>query len=373
MFEYDAIAVGGGVAGPAFALKLARAGARVALIERTLQPTLKVCGDFLSGEAQELLAHLGLDLASLGAVPIGTLRLAAGKSRAEAPLPFVAVGLSRLRLDEALLEQAALAGVEVIRGETASGLEPLSGGVAVRVGDKTVTARSVALATGKHNLRGFPRAPASLAAYKIQLEPSEFTARDLQGIVQVVGYRGGYLGACLVEGGAVSICWLADERAMRELGSDWRGQLAFICRSVPVAGELLQGARYLTERPAAVGGVPFGYRRHTPIAPNIYPVGDQLSVIPSVTGDGTSLALSSGIAAAQAILAGQEAPVFQQRFLAGVRTQFLCAGVIDSLSRTVLTRAIGIRAVSMLPAIARVGASLTRVRNASRFADAGGA
>jgi flavin-dependent dehydrogenase len=373
MMEFDAIAVGGGVAGPAFALTLARAGARVALIERTAGPTLKVCGDFLSREAQELLAHLGLDLARLGAVPIGTLRLAAGKRRAEAALPFSAVGLSRLRLDEALIAEAARAGAEVIRGETVSALEPAEGRVTVRLGDRALTARCVGLATGKHNLRGFPRAPATLTAYKIQVAPSAAAARDLKDIVQLVGYRGGYIGACMVEEGAVSICWLIDERAMRELGSDWRTQLGSIARGSSALGDLLAGARYLTERPAAISGVPFGYRRRAVIAPNVYPVGDQLCVIPSVTGDGTSLALSSGIGAAQAILADDEAAAFQQSFLARVRTQFLCAKAIDGLFKSAITRALGVRAVSALPAIARIGTNLTRVKDAARVAGASGA
>ena len=117
MADFDAIAVGGGLAGAAFALELARSGKRVAVIERAGGPALKVCGDFLSGEAQELLAHLGLDLGALGATGITTLRLVNGERRATGELPFVARGLSRLRLDEALLMQAQGAGADLIRGE----------------------------------------------------------------------------------------------------------------------------------------------------------------------------------------------------------------------------------------------------------------
>ncbi|MCK5712085.1 MAG: FAD-binding protein, partial [Hyphomicrobiaceae bacterium] len=58
MAEFDAITIGGGLAGSAFALELARHGARVAVIERTPSAQLKVCGDFLSAEAQHLLRYL---------------------------------------------------------------------------------------------------------------------------------------------------------------------------------------------------------------------------------------------------------------------------------------------------------------------------
>jgi menaquinone-9 beta-reductase len=90
--EFDAMAIGGGLAGAAFALELARNGAEVLVLERTRQATLKVCGDFLSGEALDLLAYLGLDAAALGASPVDRLTLATGHRAADAGLPFVPPG-----------------------------------------------------------------------------------------------------------------------------------------------------------------------------------------------------------------------------------------------------------------------------------------
>ena len=95
MQDVPFIAVGGGLAGAAFALELARNRASVSVLEATRGPHHKVCGEFLSAEAQRLIAYLGLDLAALGATSIGRFRLAAGRHRAEAPLPFRAAGLSR--------------------------------------------------------------------------------------------------------------------------------------------------------------------------------------------------------------------------------------------------------------------------------------
>lgn len=54
MDKFDAIAIGGGLAGAAFAIELARNVRRVAIVERTAAPTLNVCGDFLSREAHAL-------------------------------------------------------------------------------------------------------------------------------------------------------------------------------------------------------------------------------------------------------------------------------------------------------------------------------
>jgi hypothetical protein len=85
------------------------------LIEREPTPRHKVCGEFLSGEALEDLHALGIDVASLGAVPIDYVRLAAARRAAEAPLPFPAASLTRKALDTALLAEAVAAGVRVER------------------------------------------------------------------------------------------------------------------------------------------------------------------------------------------------------------------------------------------------------------------
>jgi hypothetical protein len=112
----ELLVLGGGVAGCAASIALARKGRVVTLIEREPTPRHKVCGEFLSGEALEDLHALGIDVASLGAVPIDYVRLAAARRAAEAPLPFPAASLTRKTLDTALIADAIAAGVRVERG-----------------------------------------------------------------------------------------------------------------------------------------------------------------------------------------------------------------------------------------------------------------
>jgi flavin-dependent dehydrogenase len=367
MGDYDAIAVGGGLAGAAFALELARQGARVAVIERTSVPTLKVCGDFLSTEAQALLHHLGLETGDMGAARITTLRLVTGERSAHAELPFAAAGLSRLALDEALLAKAAAAGAEVIRGAPATELTPAGGQVQIRAGSRTFTAKCAALATGKHNLRGWPRRQGVMTAYKISLAPCRAAARDLDGIVQLVSYRGGYIGACTIEDGNASICWLMDDDAMRTVGCDWKMQLDHLARQSSAVGDLLSGARFLSARPAAVSAIPYGYTRQAAIAANVYGIGDQLCVIPSFTGDGTSLALSSGLAAARAVMHGAPAQTFQSDFLARTRTQLRWARAVDASFKSAPARSLSVAAMAALPWLARLVARLTRMQGVAEL------
>src|ERR1700684_49540 len=113
----EVLILGGGVAGWGASIAHARKGRGVTLIEREPTPRHKVCGEFLSGEALEDLHALGIDVASLGAVPIDYVRLAA-----EAPLPFPAASLTRKALDTALIAEAVAAGVRVERGRSVQSL-----------------------------------------------------------------------------------------------------------------------------------------------------------------------------------------------------------------------------------------------------------
>ena len=64
------LVVGGGPAGAACAIELARNGRPVTVLEKTRAAHHKVCGEFLSIEAQALLAYLGLDIRALGATDV---------------------------------------------------------------------------------------------------------------------------------------------------------------------------------------------------------------------------------------------------------------------------------------------------------------
>src|SRR3954467_11525175 len=128
----SAIAIGGGLAGAAFALELARSGYRVTVVEKAPAAHHKVCGEFLSAEAQRLITYLGLDVWALGATPARKLQLACRQASTTLELPFLGAGLSRFRLDEALLRAAEAAGAEIVRGATVTRLEWTEQSVTVR-------------------------------------------------------------------------------------------------------------------------------------------------------------------------------------------------------------------------------------------------
>ncbi|MGB6938367.1 MAG: hypothetical protein WBE14_17110 [Xanthobacteraceae bacterium] len=157
MTELAAVVIDGGLAGSAFAIELARQGRPVVVFEKTTGQHHKVCGEFLSAEAQNLLARLGVDVWKLGARPASQLGLEFGGRTERIKLPFCGAGLSRFLLDQTLLDVAARTGARVVRGVSVTKLEYQRRTAVVHTATQQLSAAHVALATGKHNLRGFPR------------------------------------------------------------------------------------------------------------------------------------------------------------------------------------------------------------------------
>jgi len=116
----DALIVGGGPAGAATGLLLARAGWKVTLVERKRYPRRKVCGEYLSATNMPLLRHLGIAKAfeEQAGPPVTHVGLFAADAMLRADLPRLGAAtwgraLGREHLDALLLDEAAKAGVEV--------------------------------------------------------------------------------------------------------------------------------------------------------------------------------------------------------------------------------------------------------------------
>src|SRR5580692_10479171 len=245
MSEAASIVIGGGLAGSAFAITLAGQGRSVIVLEKTTAAHHKVCGEFLSAEARALLARLGLDVWQLGARPAGQLGLEFGTRNERLKLPFRGAGLSRFLLDQALLDAAARAGAQIIRGATVTRLDYEQKSTVVHTATQRFTASHVALATGKHNLRGLPRPQAPTVAFKMQLRVTSVVAAMLEDLVQLAMFPGGYAGVCLVEGGIATVCWVIDGDVVGEAAIAWDAHAAFLAQRSRFFAKLLGGATAL--------------------------------------------------------------------------------------------------------------------------------
>jgi flavin-dependent dehydrogenase len=111
---WHVVIVGGGPAGSAAAIRLARRGLRVLLVDRDTMPRWKVCGCCLSATALGELRMLGFEDATrqpLLAIRLKTVRVVAARHATRLPLPDGAA-LSREALDRALVRRAIDAGCD---------------------------------------------------------------------------------------------------------------------------------------------------------------------------------------------------------------------------------------------------------------------
>ncbi len=122
MLATDVVVVGGGPAGAAAAITLARAGRDVVVVDKARFPRDKCCGDGLTAEALRLLERLGLEPQTVTSwQPIDDVVVRSPSGRVTTfPLPagqgrFGAVA-RRVDLDAALLDEARAAGGKVLDG-----------------------------------------------------------------------------------------------------------------------------------------------------------------------------------------------------------------------------------------------------------------
>jgi len=263
--------VGGGLAGQTLGIGLRQFGVPVTLHEAGRYPRHRVCGEFISGRGQATLARLGLRelFDQAGAVSARTTAFfSATKSTAPRPLPAAAICLARYTLDAALVKKFRELGGELFEGRRVP---------AENIGEGIVRATGRRAQAEQGGSRWFGL---KIHARNVPL------AADLEMHVSAQGY----VGLCRINGGEVNICGLFRKRADESSeGSTWRELL----RGQPGSPlrERLAGAEFDENSFCAVAGL--SLRPQSAAARTEICVGDAITMIPPVTGNGMSMAFES--------------------------------------------------------------------------------
>ena len=261
---------GGGLAGLALGIGLRREGVPVSVWEAGNYPRHRVCGEFISGRGQEVLEGLGLQGKLLGA----GMRLAqtsafygAGVQVKPRPLPWPAYCLSRYVMD------ALLAGE----------FQRLGGDLIVKQRWQRSCEEGVVRASGRRVVpvvEGWRWFGLKAHASKVSLEA------DLELHV----LKGGYVGLCQLAGEVVNVCGLLRSRApISDLAQTWSQWL----RGPPGSSlnARLADAEFDEDSFCSVAGLYLAPCRASDREECL--IGDALTMIAPLTGNGMSMAFES--------------------------------------------------------------------------------
>jgi flavin-dependent dehydrogenase len=312
----DVLVAGGGPAGCASALFLRQRGYDVLLVDAARFPRDKVCGDSVSPEGWRLLEALGAaeSVRSLEPQPLLGMRLTAPDGTTFQGDydggPRAGLALRRARLDQALIERARAAGVEVREGVFVEDVLRSDGrveGLALRDADappgsaQPCHARVVIGAEGRRSV--VARRLGLLAEHR---RLRKFAVRGYwDGMEGLGGYGemhvagGGYCGIAPLSDRAGNVAFVLDRGEMAAAGGDLEDFYRRTLRARwPRLFERLQRAR-LCGPPRAVG--PLALCAPRVFVPGAALVGDAAGFYDPFTGEGVTLALRSAELAADAI------------------------------------------------------------------------
>lgn len=287
--SFDLAIVGGGPAGASAAITAACRGRSVAIFEAGEFPRDKVCGEFVSAESLQLLGNLlrrhpAAERLFAQAPVISSARFFVARGSLSTQINPPGLSIPRYQLDQMLWESAAQAGASAqVRCEVLSsaGQDPFI----LHTSKGDVSARALLLCAGRWSRFSNPTQPGSgprwigLKAHFREPFPPQST--------DLYFFNAGYCGVQPVSAYAVNVCAMARSDAATTLDG-------VIGLSLPLAHRAVRW----TSLTKPVTTAPILYRHPEPVRGNILLAGDAAGFIDPFVGDGISLALRTGQAAA---------------------------------------------------------------------------
>ena len=309
----DVLIVGAGPAGSVAALMLARAGARVRLIDRARFPRPKLCGDTLNPGALALLDRLGISSEIRArALPVsGMLVTGPGGARIVGDYDegIRGAALTRSDLDMALVEEAVRAGVTFDEGVVvraplmaADGRRVLGVRVAAHTSEQELRAPLTIGADGRHSRLAFTLGLARYASHPRRWAFGTYYS-DVEGLTshgEMHIRADGYVGVAPVPGGLTNVC------VVRELGTALRAHRLEADEVIEraVTNDTMLRERFANARrvaPVTVLG-PLAVESSSAGLPGLLLAGDAGGFIDPMTGDGLRFAIRGAELAAAAAL-----------------------------------------------------------------------
>ena len=336
--RWDALVVGAGPAGSATALRLAKAGVKVLLLDRAQFPRDKPCSEYLSPESTRVLERLGPQvLAAVEAAAPAQLR----GMRVVAPSGAGVIGrfetfsyaLPRTRFDMILRAAAEAAGAEVLEGvkveEVLYDGGAVCGVVAREAGSGKRDTYRAAVTIGADGLRSIVARRLGnvirTAPYRIAFTAHVADVRDVRDFGEMHVGRPGYVGFGPIGDGVTTVALVVPVKDAR------RGERFFqeLERFPGIRGRF--DARRIVRRVLATG--PFARWSRRPVAKGggALLVGDAADFFDPFTGQGIYSALRGAELASVAVLEHLTTGASLERYARARRREFLGKWLLERM------------------------------------------
>ena len=300
--QYDVTVIGGGLAGLALSIQLAKKGFTVALFEKEQYPFHKVCGEYISLESWNFIESLGLPLAQMDLPLIKKLIISSPNGNTlQHDLPLGGFGISRYFLDNELKKIAQTAGVsvyenckvdDVIFTEEIFHIHTTKGFFTSKVCAGSFGKRSNLDVKWKRNFILHKNNKLSNyigVKYHIKINFAADT-------IALHNFKDGYCGISKIEEDKYCLCYLTNAANLRDNNNSIMEMEKNVLYKNPWLKNIFETCTMLYSKPITISQISFV--KKTPIQNHILLCGDAAGMITPLCGNGMSMALHSSKLAA---------------------------------------------------------------------------
>lgn len=301
---YDLAIVGGGLAGLALSIQIAKEGHKVVLFEKEQYPFHRVCGEYISLESWNFLESLGVDLRSLNISHIKKLQVSDTYGNSfEQQLPLGGFGISRYKLDHVLSGIARQAGVLLYEETRVNDICFLNEGFTIETAKGDVKAKVVAASYGKRSNLDVKWKRPFILAKKNKLNNYIGIKYHVRydfpvDLIALHNFKKGYCGISKVEDDRYCLCYLTNADNLKNSGNDIKKMEETILSANPHLKKIFNESEMIMKEPVIISQISFD--KKTMVEDHVLMVGDAAGMITPLCGNGMSMALhASKIAATQ--------------------------------------------------------------------------